>query len=125
MNGMNVWIPCNVSLPKYDGDYLTCNIEGEIAITTWYDGLDDDAYGWEDYGDGLESDGVIHFKGNVPAKYRIVAWMPLPEPYKVAEKIPYDWIQNYSQSLSAGSEGQFEILYMLQMWDKEQEEQNG
>lgn len=111
-------------MPKYDGDYLTCNIEGEIAITTWYNGVDDDAYGWEDYGDGLESDGVIHFKDNVPVKCRVVAWMPLPEPHKVAEKIPYDWIQSYSQSLKSGSEGQFEILYMLQMWDKEQEEQN-
>lgn len=63
---VNKWIPCSERLPEAYGEYLvTCEPDlpyrGHKTIT---DKDDYFAYGWDDYGD------------------KVIAWMPLPEPWK-------------------------------------------
>lgn len=50
------WIPCSEQEPEKDGYYLVCWSDGQIE-TEWYD---NEGWGYCD----------------------VVAWMPLPEPYK-------------------------------------------
>ena len=61
------WIPVTERLPEHDGWYLICNALNKPWISYWYNGIDDDAYGWDDQ------------------RYFIKAWMPLPEPPEVEE----------------------------------------
>lgn len=50
------WIPCSEQEPEEDGYYLVCWSDGQIE-TEWYD-----HEGW--------------------GYFDVVAWMPLPKPYK-------------------------------------------
>ena len=56
------WIPCSVQLPETGHNYLYCTDMGTVHMGFYWDGLGFE-YGFE-HG------------------YDIVAWMPLPEPYK-------------------------------------------
>ena len=72
------WIPCSERLPEYDGGtYLVtdyCEQIGRKRIHVSYCYMNKDGF-WSD----------------VPLGYKVIAWMPLPEPYK-EEKNDYLWI---------------------------------
>lgn len=62
------WIPCNKSLPKENGKYIAS--------------LEDSVYPWANFFNGkwfmLSLNGIAREFG----EYEVIAWMPLPEPYK-------------------------------------------
>ena len=62
----NSWIPCSERLPEESGEYLT-----------WveYDGDRFRAI------DEIDCDGIIK-EWNCSTDYKIIAWQPLPEPFK-------------------------------------------
>lgn len=69
MPSSNDWVPCNKRLPQIEqsgqrrGWYLTTNIYGCVNMER-YEFYDDPfGFGWD-------------------SKIEVVAWMPLPEPYK-------------------------------------------
>ena len=61
------WIPCEDRMPEYIGVYLVCFDDGYIASVEY--GMDVDRMDWLLW---QEADEVL-------------AWMPLPEPYKEGE----------------------------------------
>ena len=74
------WIPCSERLPEAKGHkpYLITEAHydpeciGRFVEIDWYDARDDERVpSWDDH---EEKDGI-----------RVVAWMPLPEPYKGGE----------------------------------------
>lgn len=67
------WIPMVERYPDKDGDYLTCDLNGRIAVLPF-------ALGWNC---SRLSDGTIH---RTHEFNDIVAWMPLPEPYTEDER---------------------------------------
>ena len=60
------WIPCSERLPENNGNYMTCDEKGNIHIF-WYDDCQKCPFNISEY----------HTR-----YYPVVAWMPLPEPYK-------------------------------------------
>lgn len=64
------WIPVSEMLPDKDGRYLVQHDYGEISISDYADG-------WNCYRHSISKKVVRSFEMN-----SIVAWMPLPEPYK-------------------------------------------
>lgn len=67
------WIPCSERLPSEDGCYLVCMAwEYEnVEVLKWADG-------WNCYRD---YDGKVDREHEIDGA-DIIAWMPLPEPYK-------------------------------------------
>ena len=66
----NGWIPTSERLPEKDGEYLCTTVYGNVTdiwIDTFYKGE------WTRPAD-------------VEFDYEIIAWQPLPEPYKEEEK---------------------------------------
>ena len=67
---MDKWIPVSERLPEYKGLYL-------VTYHTCY---------WDDVDEDVIKVGIDTFKGKTKwaqRKYqRVIAWMPLPEPYK-------------------------------------------
>ncbi len=61
---VNQWIPCSERLPENGHYYLWCSDMGHVKSD----------YYWNGFEDGMKYG------------YNIVAWMPLPEPYKMEEK---------------------------------------
>lgn len=63
------WIPCSERLPEEQGLYLVTELEFErIEIDIRYFNIDGDNKFWSGWGDDP-----------------VIAWMPLPEPYKCEE----------------------------------------
>lgn len=63
------WIPVSERLPDDGETYLITNAESFEQYHTykgWYDG----------------TKGIWHMTGNFERKMNVIAWMPLPEPYK-------------------------------------------
>lgn len=73
------WIPCSERLPKNPTDnynlkeYLVCNARGWVTTISWCDG-------WNCC---FDKDGNL-YKDNEMKD--IIAWMPLPEPYKESDE---------------------------------------
>ena len=65
----NSWIPCSERLPEESGEYLT-----------WV-GYDGDRFRAIDE---IDCDGIIK-EWNCSTDYKIIAWQPLPEPYKESD----------------------------------------
>ncbi len=67
------WIPCSERLPEHDGDVIMTNTKGQVKVGYHSEGrwwfIKDDGYMT-----GVNDDANI-----------IIAWMPLPEPYKGGE----------------------------------------
>lgn len=67
------WIPCSERLPEYDGEKYLVTVYCEsinrarIHLSTCY----------------INREG---FWGDVPLGYTVVAWMPLPEPYRAKRR---------------------------------------
>ena len=71
------WVPCSERMPeKYIGEWLCCTKDGEIMILP-YDTPGDGSKECVFY--ELDDDGYLY------NTYDVVAWMPLPEPYKQSE----------------------------------------
>lgn len=63
------WIPCSKEFPKELSYILVCTDEDEVFLATYLGTLNDGSHCFDD-DDGMMWDGDV------------VAWMPLPEPYK-------------------------------------------
>lgn len=62
----NGWIPCNERLPEKSGEYLTyVDYADETFIAI----------------DEIDCDGIIK-EWNCTPNYHVIAWQPLPKPYK-------------------------------------------
>lgn len=67
------WIPCSERLPEGDGDVIMTNITEQVKV-----GYHSEGTWWFIKDDGF----ITGVNDNVNA---ILAWMPLPEPYKKME----------------------------------------
>lgn len=65
------WIPVSERLPKKDADILATYVDGEEARIVPVN-----------YGDGTWYDCIFN---STLDSHKVVAWMPLPEPYKEGE----------------------------------------
>ena len=83
------WTPCSEGLPKSDGDYLVCFEEGyredygleKIGIAPFE--VDCEGFGiWQERFDPVSLGSL----GSDWVDIKVVAWMPLPEPYYRKEK---------------------------------------
>lgn len=63
------WIPCSERLPDKLGDYLVTDIRGNVYCSTLDYVLKEKYFGYDDDGYFVKDDTVV-------------AWMPLPKPYK-------------------------------------------
>lgn len=83
------WIPCSERLPEDSGDYLVCPSDGVIedysdcrdVMIMPYD-ADCEAFGWWTERYDPISLGFVDSDFN---EFEVLAWMPLPEPYKEGE----------------------------------------
>ena len=66
------WIPVSEGLPEEETDVLICNRNGDIALSRG------------SYSTEVENDFIWYTSGWRFGK--VIAWMPLPEPYKEVEK---------------------------------------
>ena len=73
------WIPCSERLPKKHGAYIVCYSDfrhdiyyGRVIAVAWFDSGDT----WLKY---RYADNARTFP---PKLHYVIAWMPLPEPYK-------------------------------------------
>ena len=69
-----IWVPCSEMLPEEDGDYLASTDYGWVYVIRWADG-------WNCYRE--LPDGEVCRDKELDC---VVAWMPLPEPYKEAKE---------------------------------------
>lgn len=72
---MTDWIPVSRELPKIGGRVLASYKSGDVV--TAYRESDDEEKGWVD-----ECQDLIVGTAESSPQWQIVAWMPLPEPYK-------------------------------------------
>ena len=66
------WVSVDDMLPKEDVRVLVCNKHGDMEVSTGWNGVTEKKWHWD-------ADGYYGF-GDV------VAWRPLPEPYKMKEE---------------------------------------
>lgn len=75
------WIPCNERLPKEDARYLVQMSYGIMRVLSWaniLEKVDDFDFRNEKHSGWYEYDSEWGYC----EIYEVVAWMPLPEPYK-------------------------------------------
>lgn len=80
------WIPCEERLPEDSGDYLVCPSDSVLADYSDFSDVmvmpyDEtcEAFGW--WTDRFDSVS-LGYVGSDFNEFEVVAWMPLPEPYK-------------------------------------------
>ena len=62
------WIPCSERLPKENGEYIVS--------------LEDSVYPWAKFFNGKWFMLSVNAIAREFGEYEVIAWMPLPEPYK-------------------------------------------
>lgn len=67
----NGWIPCSERLPEKYGEYLCCDTYGNFVL------------GFPSESDTSDTGFIVETEHEYC--YDIIAWMPLPEPYKKGE----------------------------------------
>lgn len=67
-----IWIPVSERLPEEETDVLICNIDGDIALSRG------------SYSTEVKDDFIWYTSGWRFGK--VIAWMPLPQPYKEVEE---------------------------------------
>ncbi len=99
------WTPCSEKLPKAEEKVLICTNRGTLCCACYEDGtvLEDDSSwhwydidwaGWDEEEDcGIIPEGWWEFtefhpdcEFNCPVDETVIAWMPLPKPYKGGEE---------------------------------------
>ena len=71
------WIPVSERLPE-EGIYLVTFSSGQVGESSWHKGTRYNN-GFDNYMNGITEDGKIF-------QYGVIAWMPLPKPYKEDDK---------------------------------------
>ena len=71
------WIPCGERLPEENGQYL---------ITVKYEHVDDYEDIYSEHGEWVDGKWDMFSFGHCGKVENIIAWMPLPEPYKEAHE---------------------------------------
>ena len=74
------WIPCSERLPSDYSDYLVIDGDGEMAVGNYRydaDAWDNGCFGWLERNEDDEQP---------PRLGKVVAWMPLPKPWKGADE---------------------------------------
>lgn len=79
------WIPIKKELPKESGGYLVSTISGDVLIAPYDEWQADFGYWSEEY--NPETGGKVgeDWQSLDEGSMSILAWMPLPEPYKGEE----------------------------------------
>lgn len=75
------WIPCSERMPEYEKPVLICNDEGLFVIAFLFKGEDGWPDEWYYFYDCYDHDVYTEQEQG-----KIIAWMPLPEPYKGGEE---------------------------------------
>lgn len=89
------WIPCSERLPDKSDFYMVCAYNGDT-----YDYRKNWFYHEDDYGDS-------EWTGLIPCE-KVIAWVPLPEPYRENEKM----LENEEQREDKfGLKRQLEIIF--------------
>lgn len=82
--GTNGWIPCSFRLPKEDGSYLVQSVfEEEVHFYDQYYDSGCEAFGT--YRDYYDKNTLGFLDSEFVKDEDVVAWQPLPEPYKESE----------------------------------------
>ena len=82
--GTNGWIPCSERLPKEDGSYLVQSVfEEEVHFYDQYYDSGCEAFGT--YRDYYDKNTLGFLDSEFVKDEYVVAWRPLPEPYKESE----------------------------------------
>lgn len=83
--GTNGWIPCSVRLPKEDGSYLVQSVfEEKVHFYDQYYDSGCEAFGT--YMDYYDKNTLGFLDSEFVKDEYVVAWQPLPEPYKESEE---------------------------------------
>lgn len=80
----NGWIPCSERLPSFDGAFICTAKEVEESLELIYSSFDNS---WMDEFDG---------------EYEVIAWMPLPQPYKEESTSSAEWKQHILNRFEGG-----------------------
>ncbi len=75
------WIPCSERMPEIGKDVLTTYIDGEmkrcyVREDAWFPNDDSEKSGW------INEESDYRYNG---LSMEVIAWMPMPEPYKEDE----------------------------------------
>lgn len=82
--GTNGWIACSVRLPKEDGSYIVQSVfEEEVHFYDQYYDSGCEAFGT--YRDYYDKNTLGFLDSEFVKDEYVVAWKPLPEPYKESE----------------------------------------
>ena len=82
------WIPCSERFPEEDKEVLISYRYKEGEGDTSHSDIDITSYGQMYFG-GNKVEGVKHWRAPFEyfySNYEVIAWMPLPTPYKGGEK---------------------------------------
>lgn len=74
MRGFRFWIPCSQKLPEEETIYLVTFASGQVGTSSWHKDTKHNR-GFDMYMTGICEDDSFKYFG-------VIAWMPLPEPYK-------------------------------------------
>lgn len=76
---MKRWIPVTERFPEKNGNYLVTVLSSDGTANIYFEDV-------EHYNVGQKTKGWLHYNLDGPKnKRKVIAWQPLPEPYKEVE----------------------------------------